>query len=34
MHTDSSDITVNIALSDPRDFSGGGTYFEVLDKVW
>ena len=33
MHTDSAEITLNIALSDPDDFEGGGTYFECLDKV-
>ena len=33
MHTDSAEITLNIALSDPDDFEGGGTYFECLDEV-
>jgi hypothetical protein len=33
MHTDSADVTVNIALSDPADYSGGGTYFESIDEV-
>ena len=28
MHTDGSSITVNILLSDPANFVGGGTYFE------
>jgi predicted 2-oxoglutarate/Fe(II)-dependent dioxygenase YbiX len=28
MHTDGSSITVNILLSDPSNFVGGGTYFE------
>jgi len=28
MHTDGSDISFNILLSDPNDFEGGGTYFE------
>jgi hypothetical protein len=28
MHTDGSSITVNILLSDPTNFVGGGTYFE------
>jgi hypothetical protein len=28
MHTDTGCITVNILLSDPSDFTGGGTYFE------
>ena len=33
MHTDSAEITLNIALSDPEDFEGGGTFFECLNKV-
>ena len=33
MHTDSADVTLNVALSDPGDFRGGGTYFEALDQV-
>ena len=33
MHTDSAEITLNIALSDPEDFQGGGTYFECLNKA-
>jgi hypothetical protein len=28
LHTDYSEISVNILLSDPKDFEGGGTYFE------
>jgi len=28
LHTDDSEISVNILLSDPTDFEGGGTYFE------
>jgi len=28
IHTDYSEITVNILLSDPSDFQGGGTYFD------
>jgi hypothetical protein len=27
-HTDTSEISINILLSDPADFDGGGTYFE------
>jgi hypothetical protein len=33
MHTDSADITVNIALSDPADFEAGGTYFESINET-
>ena len=33
MHTDSADITLNVALSDPSDFDGGGTYFDEIDKT-
>jgi len=33
MHTDSADITINVALSDPQDFTLGGTYFEAINKV-
>ena len=28
IHTDNSEISVNILLSDPSDFEGGGTYFD------
>jgi len=28
LHTDNSDISVNILLSSPSDFEGGGTYFD------
>ena len=28
IHTDNSEISVNILLSDPSEFEGGGTYFD------
>jgi hypothetical protein len=34
LHTDRfSDITINVALSDPDDFKGGGTYIKTLDRT-
>lgn len=33
LHTDSADVTLNVALSDPREFEGGGTYFEAINQV-
>lgn len=36
LHTDNSEyvyITLNVVLSDSDDYSGGGTYIEVLDKT-
>mmetsp|Transcript_61436 Transcript_61436/g.150366 ORF Transcript_61436/g.150366 Transcript_61436/m.150366 type:complete len:371 (-) Transcript_61436:1383-2495(-) len=36
MHTDSSEhisITLNVALSDDNDFTGGGTYIEAIDET-
>lgn len=35
LHTDTEhmSLTVNVLLSDPCDFGGGGTYLKVLDRV-
>ncbi len=33
LHTDSAQVTVNVALSNPNDFAGGGTYFEILNET-
>ena len=36
LHTDNSEfvyITVNVMLSEPTDFSGGGTYITTIDKT-
>ena len=33
LHTDSADVTLNVALSDPSEFEGGGTYFEAINQV-
>lgn len=33
LHIDESDITVNILLSNDKDFNGGGTYFEKNDST-
>jgi hypothetical protein len=33
IHTDSCDYTVNIALSDLKDYEGGGVYFENINQT-
>lgn len=33
LHTDDSDITINILLSNDNNFNGGGTYFEKTDST-
>ena len=33
VHVDGSAFSVNLLLSDPADFTGGGTYFEAADST-
>jgi hypothetical protein len=34
LHSDGSLLSFNILINDPSDFTGGGTYFEAIEKVF